>query len=97
MQPPEDELAGAFFDPMDDYFGKVKAIDLVVIFILFKQPAVRITTFHYGSDCSTFRAVGEMCMKLAMTMKLQLNLKARFKYLICFASQILMSFRIFIQ
>ncbi|KAG7996245.1 hypothetical protein I3843_01G149200 [Carya illinoinensis] len=22
LQPPEDELAGAFFDPMDDYFGK---------------------------------------------------------------------------
>jgi hypothetical protein len=23
LQPPEDEVAGAFFDPMDDYFGKV--------------------------------------------------------------------------
>jgi hypothetical protein len=24
LQPPEDEAAGSFFDPMDDYFGKVK-------------------------------------------------------------------------
>jgi hypothetical protein len=23
LQPPEDEAAGSFFDPMDDYFGKV--------------------------------------------------------------------------
>jgi len=31
LQPPEDEVGESFFDPMNDYFGKVKSAMLLMV------------------------------------------------------------------
>lgn len=45
LQPPEDEVGESFFDPVNDYFGKVKSAMHIIGYILIKFPGYVLNIF----------------------------------------------------